>query len=93
MRNKITKSLKKININLSSQNLIQAPLKSIKKIDINKFKKITSFSLNKTFNNFKEKIKQAEKERIKLLKKEKIKEAKKVKLEKKKTKIRRSKAN
>ena len=79
MKNQLKKELKKININFNSQKLIKAPLKALKKIDINKFKKFTSFSLNKTFTSFKEKIKKAEIDNIKLLKKEKIKEDKKIK--------------
>ena len=79
MKNQLKKELKKINLNLSGQKLIKAPLKALKKIDINKFKKFTSFSLNRTFNSFKEKIKQAEIDNIKLLKKEKIREDKKIK--------------
>ena len=53
------------------------------KLNLTKFdklKKITSFSLNKTFDNFKDKIKKAEIERKKTLEKEKVKEAKKEKL-------------
>ena len=48
---------KKDKINLS---IIKKPLKILKKININKIKKLTSFSLNKSFENFKKKIKQAE---------------------------------
>ena len=44
-------------INLVQNTMINEPLKILKKIDI---KKLTSFSLNKTFDNFKERIKKAE---------------------------------
>ena len=40
MKNQLKKELKKININFNSQKLIKAPLKALKKIDINKFKKL-----------------------------------------------------
>jgi len=50
---------------LPKEKEVNKPLKFLKKIDINKFKKITSFSLNKTFDNFKQKIKQAAIKKIK----------------------------
>ena len=79
MRNINNKKVNKVNLNLIQKHLIKKPLRILKKINIDKFKKITSFSLNKTFDNFKKKIKQAEIEKIKLQKKENIKEAKKKK--------------
>ena len=72
---------------LHKKEIFEKPLKVLKKINLDKFKKITSFSLNRTFDNFKKKIKQAEIDRIESLKKEKINEAKKEKLEQKKKKI------
>ena len=83
MKNSSLNKLKKIN----KKEILEKPLKVFKKINFNKFKKITTFSLNKTIDNFKEKIKQAKIDNIKSLKKEKIKEAKKQKLEQKKKKI------
>ena len=74
MRNINNKKVNKVNLNLIQKHLIKKPLRILKKINIDKFKKITSFSLNKTFDNFKKKIKQAEIEKIKLQKKENIKE-------------------
>ena len=81
MKKNQSKILKIVNFNLSAEKVIKKPLKILKKINLDKFKKITSFSLNKTFINFKEKIKQAEIENIKNLKKEKIKDTKRIKLE------------
>ena len=60
MKKNQSKILKIVNFNLNAEKVIKKPLKILQKINLNKFKKITSFSLNKTFNNFKEKIKQAE---------------------------------
>ena len=71
---------------LSKKIILEKPLKVFKKIDFNKFKRITSFSLNKTLDNFKKKIKQAEIDNIESLKKEKIKEAKKKNQNKKRKK-------
>ena len=73
-------------ISLNKKTFIKKPIKAIKKIKLPNLKKITSFSLNKTFDNFKKKLKQAEIEREKITKKEKIIEAKKIKLELKKQK-------
>ena len=73
-------------LNLDKKKLIKDPIKIIKKIKIHKLKNLTSFSLNKTFDNFKQKIKQAKKERAEIIKKEKIKEAKKEKLGQKRQK-------
>ena len=50
MKNKLKKKLKKINIDLNSQNLIKKPLKILQKINLGKFKKITSFSLKYSIN-------------------------------------------
>ena len=88
MKNIINKKLDKINLNLIQKHIIKKPLKVLRKININKIKKLTSFSLNKTFDNFKKKIKQVELEKIKLQKKENIKEEKKKKIELKKKTIR-----
>ena len=63
--------------------------KILEKIRFIKFKKITSFSLNKTLQNFKEKIKKADL-RIKSLEKEKIYKVKKRKVRTKKKKNRRN---
>ena len=64
MKNLPSKKLKRIKID--KKKLLKEPLKILKKMDLNNFKKIRSFSLNKTFDNFKEKFKQAEINRIKL---------------------------
>ena len=77
MKNSSVIKLKKIKID--KKKILEKPLKVFKKINFSKFKKITSFSLNKTLDNFKEKIKQAQIDNIKSLKKEKKKEAKKEK--------------
>ena len=77
MKIKISKKSKKLNLNLAQKYIIKKPLNALKKVNVNKIKKFTSFSLNKTFDNFKKKIKQAELDKIKFLKKENIKEAKK----------------
>ena len=69
MKNSSVIKLKKIKIN--KKKILEKPLKVFKKINFSKFKKITSFSLNKTLGNFKEKIKQAQIDHIKSLKKEK----------------------
>ena len=74
MKKKSGKKLK-----FDKEKIVQEPLKIIKKI--------SSFSLNETFDNFKDKIKKAEIERAKSQKKEKIKEAKRKKLELKRQKI------
>ena len=84
MKNILGIKIKKLNLN--KKEFIKKPIKIIKKIKINQLKKLTSFSLNKTFDNFKEKIKQAEIERAEIIKKEKIKESKKEKLEYKRQK-------
>ena len=85
MKNILSAKIKSLNLN--KEKFLKKPIKAIKKIRIHKLKSITNFSLNKTFENFKEKIKQAEKTRTKIFKQEKIKEAKKEKLEQKKQKI------
>ena len=79
MKNQLKKELKKINVNLNKQNLIKEPLKILKNINLDRFKKITSFSLNKTIEKFKESRRREEINRIKIQKKENIKEAKKEK--------------
>ena len=84
MKNKLAAKIKSLKIN--KEKFLKKPIKVIKKIKIHKLKNITNFSLNKTFENFREKIKQAEVERAKTLKQEKIKETKKNKLEQKKQK-------
>ena len=63
MKNSSVNKLKKIKLN--KREILKKPLKVLKKINLNSFKKITSFSLNKTFDDFKEKIKQVEIDRIK----------------------------
>mgnify|MGYP001399740337 CR=1 FL=1 len=87
MKKNQSKIFKIVNFNLNAEKVIKKPLKILKKINLDKFKKITSFSLNKTFINFKEKIKQAEMKNIKLLEKEKIEDGKRIKLEQKKQKV------
>ena len=87
MKNIISKKIDKINLNLLQKHIIEKPLKVLKKLNIVKIKKITSFSLNKSFDNFKQKIKQAELKKIEIQKKESIKEAKKKKIELKKKKL------
>ena len=81
------------NLNLSKKKIIKQPLQILKKINIEKFTKITALAVADTFKNFKIKLKQKELKRIKLLKKEKIKKIKKAKLEEKKKKISRNKTN
>jgi len=63
MKNQLKKELKKINIH--SQSLFESPLKILKKINLDKFKKITSFSLTKKYKDFKKNIKQKELNKIK----------------------------
>ena len=75
MKNQLEKKLKKINTD--SKSLLKGSLKILKKINLNKFKKIKLFSLTEKFKDFKKNIKQKELNRIKLLKEEKIKELKK----------------
>ena len=85
MKNILGNKINKIKLNQSK--IIKKPLKILKKINLDKFQKIKSFSLNETFNNFKKKIKKAEIDRIKLLNRERIKKAKQEKLNLKKEKI------
>ena len=80
MKINFSKKSKKLNLNLAQKYIIKKPLNALKKVNVNKIKKFTSFSLNKTFDNFKKKIKQAELDKIKFLRKENIKEAKKKKI-------------
>ena len=82
LRKKITK-----NLNLGKKNIIEQPLKILKKINIEKLTKITALAVTDSFKNFRAKVKQKEIQRIKLQKKEKIKEIKKEKLEEKKQKL------
>ena len=63
MKNQLKKELKKINID--SQSLFKNPLKILKKINLDKFKKIKSFSLTEKYKDFKKNIKQKELEKIK----------------------------
>ena len=65
MKNQLKKELK--NINIDSQSLFKSPLKILKKINLNKFKKIKSFSLTEKYKDFKRSIKQKELDRFKLL--------------------------
>ena len=51
MKNQLEKKLKKINID--SKSLLKSSLKILKKINLNKFKKIKSFSLTEKFKDFK----------------------------------------
>ena len=76
MKNNLAAKIKSLKIN--KEKFLKKPIKVIKKIRIHKLKNFTNFSLNKTFENFREKIKQAEVERAKTLKQEKIKETKKI---------------
>ena len=56
MKNQLKKKLKKINID--SKNLFKSPLKILKKINLDKFKKIKSFSLIEKYKDFKKNNKQ-----------------------------------
>ena len=51
MKNQLKKQLKKINID--SQSLFKSPLKILKRINLDKFKKIKSFSLTEKYKDFK----------------------------------------
>ena len=86
MINNLHKKIKK-NLNFNKKNLIEQPLKALKKFDIKKLTKITVLKISDTFKNLKIKSKQKELVRIKLLEKEKINKIKKEKLEIKKKKI------
>ena len=90
MKNSLQKKIIK-NLKLSKKNIIELPLNTIKKINIEKLTKITALAVTDTFKNFKEKIKQNELKRIRLLKQEEIKKTKKKKVRRKKTKISRNK--
>ena len=68
MKNNLQKKIIK-NLNLSKKNIIEQPLKALKKINIEKLTKITALAVTDTFKNFKTKIKQKELDRIKLFKK------------------------
>jgi len=67
VKNKVKNTIKK-KLNLSGVNLIEQPLKILKKINIEKLTKITSLSLAETYKNFKRNIKQKEKNKIELFK-------------------------
>ena len=82
MKNQLKKELKKININ--SQSLFKSPLKILKKINLDKLKKVTSFSLTEEYKEFKKKRKQKKKEKREKQKKEKKKKKKQKKKKKKK---------
>ena len=84
MKNILGEKIKSLNLN--KEKFLKKPIKVIKKIKIHKLKNITNFSLNKTVEIFKERIKQAEVEKVRILKQEKIKEAKKEKIDQKKRK-------
>jgi hypothetical protein len=64
MKNQLEKKLKKINT--YSKSLLKGSLKILKKINLNKFKKIKSFSLTEKFKDVKKNIKKKELDRIKL---------------------------
>ena len=66
---------------------ILKPINAIKNLNFQKLNIIKSFSINKTFINFKEKLRKAELERIKTLKNDKIKQVKQEKIEQKKQKL------
>ena len=53
MRKMQPKKLKIINFGLSKEKIIKKPLNILKKINLEKLKKITSFSLNNTIEKFK----------------------------------------
>ena len=53
MKNTLGNKINKIKLNQAK--IIKKPLKILKKINLDKFQKIKSFSLNETFNNFKKK--------------------------------------
>ena len=74
-------------IKKSNSEILKEPITAIKKLNFQKLNVIKSFSINKTFINFKEKLRKAELERIKTLKNDKIKQAKQEKLQQKKQKL------
>ena len=86
MKSNLQKKIIK-NLNLSKKNIIEHPLKILKKINIEKLTKITTLAVTDTFKNFKTKIKQKELNRVRLLKNEEIKKIKKEKSEEKKHKL------
>ena len=57
MKNILGAKIKSLNLN--KEKFLKKPIKAIKKIRIYKLKNITNFSLNKTFENFKKKIKRS----------------------------------
>ena len=76
MKNNLQKKIIK-KLYLSKKNIIEQPLKILKKINIENLTKITTLAVTDTFKNFKIKIKQQEQKRIRFLKKEEIKKIKK----------------
>ena len=74
-------------IKKSNGQILKEPINVIKKLNFQKLNVVKSFSINKTFVNFKEKLRKAELERIKTLKNDKIKQAKQEKLQQKKQKL------
>ena len=86
MKNNLKNTIKK-RFQLGRKKLIDNPLKIFKKINIEKFSKITSLSLKEKYLHFKERSKQRELARVKLLKEEKIQELKKERLEQEKQRI------
>jgi hypothetical protein len=75
VKNNIEKKIKK-KLDLSKKIIIQQPLNVLKRINLNKFKKITSFSLSEKIEKFKENRKKLKENKIISLKKEKIKKVK-----------------
>jgi hypothetical protein len=57
VKKKLNNKSKKIKI--GKEGIFKEPLKAIKKINLDKFKVVKSFSINETFKNFKEKLKKA----------------------------------
>ncbi|MDA9662607.1 hypothetical protein N9T41_02615, partial [Candidatus Pelagibacter sp.] len=58
MKNQLKKELKKMNID--SKSLFKSPLKILKKINLDKLKKIKSFSITEKYKDFKKNNKQKE---------------------------------
>ena len=67
MKNAIDEKIKILK--KSNSKILKEPIAAIKKLNFQKLSIIKSFSINKTFTNFKEKLRKAELERIKTLKK------------------------
>ena len=85
MKKKINNKVK--TIKKGNNQILKDPINAIKKLNFQKLNVVKSFSINKTFVNFKEKLRKAELERIKTLKNDKIKQAKLEKLYHKKQKL------